>query len=77
MKVTLKIMGPAKRNIPENPSTLDLPDECKVIDMMISLGYTDLEARRFTYVRQGIALRPADVLAEGDLVQAVLQMGGG
>ena len=77
MKVTLKIMGPAKRKIKENPSTIEIPDNSRVLDMMTGIGYSEVETRHLTYVREGITIKPTAPLCDGDFVQAVLQMGGG
>lgn len=77
MKVTIKIMGPAKRKTSENPATVDIPESSRIIDLMLNLGYTDTEARYLTYVLKGETVRPTAVLSEGDEIQAVLQMGGG
>jgi hypothetical protein len=77
MKVKLKIMGPAKIKTAENPAEVELAVNSRVIDLMLAAGYTEVEAKYLVYVRNEEILKLSSPLAEGDLVKAVLQMGGG
>lgn len=77
MKVTLKIMGPAKRRIKDNPAELEVAEGSRIVDMMLSLGYTEIEARHLVYVRDEETVKLTEPLSDGDSIKAVLQMGGG
>ena len=77
MKVKIKIMGPAKKLVKNNPETLDLPEGSKIIDMMEKLGYTKTEAKFLVYVRGEEKLSIYSKLKEDDYIKAVLQAGGG